>query len=153
MSEPRIKGQSIVEKMLYENSNVSHTPGIIKQKYNRGGLKAGRGPSVKGRKVSESVPTMKKPILDIERQKYMKKERRKIEAEIDKYNKILRSQKNKNSSKNPIEIKRKIEMILGKEKASLGHLRRKQPYRREVNPKIKIYGKGMNNNSVKNVRL
>jgi hypothetical protein len=96
---------------------------------------------------------MKKPILDVERQKYMKKERRKIEAEIDKYNKILRSQKNKNKSKNPIQIKRKIEMILGREKASLGNLRRKQPYRREVNPKIKIYGKGMNYNSVKNVRL
>jgi hypothetical protein len=85
----------------------------------------------------------------------MKKERRKIEAEIDKYNKILRSQKNKNKSKNPIEIKRKIEMILGREKANLGHHRRKQNYRgvRDSNPKIKIYGKGMNYNSVKNVRL
>lgn len=89
----------------------------------------------------------------------MKKERRKIEAEIDKYNKILRSQKNKNKNtnknKNSIEIKRKIEMILGREKASLGNIRRKKhPYQREANPKIRIYGKGINNyTSVRNVRL
>lgn len=45
-------------------------------------------------------------------------------------------------------------MILGREKATLGHARRNKPYGgRELNPKIKIYGKGMNYSSVKNVRL
>jgi hypothetical protein len=42
---------------------------------------------VRDRNVSESLPTLKKPlVIEIDRQNYMKSEKMKIEAEINKYN-------------------------------------------------------------------
>ena len=68
-SEPRIKpknGQSIVEKMLYEGSNISNTPTILTKKPYGRGIAAKK--ISKHSRVSESVPALKKqPILDIER--------------------------------------------------------------------------------------
>jgi len=70
--------------MLYENSKSGNSGSKLSLKYNRA---SARNNHHQNRKVSDSVPLMKKaPIIDVERQKYMKKERRKIEAEIDKYN-------------------------------------------------------------------
>lgn len=71
---------------------------------------------------------------------YLKKEHKKIEAQIERYNVILRNQKNKNRKGN--QIKRKIDLILGNRKGIA-----------QSSDKMKIYGRGINYNSVKNVRL
>lgn len=68
-SEPKLRknGQSVVEKMLYENSKVSNTPAIIAQKYNRGNQLSKLRNKKGSRHASESVPLLKKqPFFDVE---------------------------------------------------------------------------------------
>jgi NIMA (never in mitosis gene a)-related kinase len=72
---------------------------------------------------------------------YLKKEHKKIEAQIERYNVILRNQKNRNRKGN--QIKRKIDLILGRDNSKAV----------KSKDKMKIYGRGINYNSVKNVRL
>lgn len=77
----------------------------------------------------------------------MKKEHKKIEAQIKRYNSILNNQKNKHKKKKEKssgnQIKRKIEMILGRDKPGIVR----------SHDKMKIYGRGINYSSVKNVKL
>ena len=109
---------------------------------------------VRDRNGSESLPILKKPIvIEIDRQNFMKSEKMKIEAEINKYNQILRSQKDKIKAKNSSVIKSKIEMILGKERSSISNSNLKPGPGKELGLKMKIYGKQMNQDSVKNMSL
>ena len=85
---------------------------------------------------------MKKPlVIEIDRQNFMKSEKMKIEAEINKYNQILKSQKDKMKAKNSSVIKSKIEMILGKERSSVSNANLKAIPGKDLGLKMKIYGK------------
>ena len=77
---------------------------------------------------------------------YLKKEHNKIEAQIEKYNLILKNQKNKNRGRKGNNIKQKIELILGREKSKVGKNIRS-------NDNMRVYGRGLNYSSVPNVKI
>jgi len=94
------------------------------------------------RNGSESLPVLKKPlVIEIDRQNFMNSEKKKIEAEINKYNQILKHQKNKMKAKNSSVIKSKIEMILGIERSSVSNANLKASPGKDLSLKMKIYGK------------
>lgn len=71
----------------------------------------------------------------------MKSEKMKIEAEINKYNQILKGQKDKMRAKNTSGVKSKIDLILGKERSSASNANLNQISEKDNVLKMKIYGK------------
>ena len=148
-------GHNIMERIFNDNaSNAPHTQGVDplpSSKLQRSIIQ--QKAHGRERNNSESMPVLKKPlVIEMDRQNFMKSEKLKIEAEINKYNQILKSQKDKIKGKNSSVMKSKIEMILGKERSSLSNANLKaQP--KDLGLKMKIYGKQLNQDSVKNMSL
>jgi len=64
--------------------------------------------------------------------------------EIERYNRILGKQKKKKNERNPILIKRKLKMIIGKDQASVGYPRRRYGHNRKGHS-VRVQRKGVKN--------
>jgi hypothetical protein len=102
--------------------------------------------------LNNSQSRAKNPIMNKQSQRYLNSEHKKIEQQLKRYNQILNNQKNGRSrrlrAKNQSNIKKKIEMILGKERSPLKPVKVRHHVSKSP-PKIRVYGRGIQYNSHK----